>query len=541
MTTCVFYIRKSTEEHLSDGQRSREVQLAICQKIAEDNGYTHVGTYSQIVSGFSRTANRSEFERMLEDLQNRKFDVIVTFREDRLGRRVAETVRLFELCQQYGVRIHTQTRLIDPQNPQDALLYHLMAAIAQNESETTATRIKANRDYLKLRSWTGGVPPYGFTPTDRDAEGYKKLIPHPIEGRTVERMIELLLTEHKSIGEIAQSLTAEGHTTRTGQPWNYKAVQQVLLNPTLAGYATQLAKNAPSRSPRHLEPIMHQGRPVLIHQGIITPDQWEQVKAIVAPRTQIHRKSHRSPLLSGLVFCAECGRKMNAAYSSRKDRIFRRYQCPGQVYPKDTRCSNGISALVLEEFIEDYVRGLLKDDNLRAAFDAHRKNHHHTSNDTETRIKKLREAQTALTSQLHDTLNPHVIEAVTQKLNRITNELELLEEQRIQALLRHTSALTFEDIYNLFYSVTPTQRRHAIRQVLDRINIYPGQQIKGGRRGATTDMHRIELWVTGTKRPVRLPQGTPAPPTSKIECKNCNQLIQRPLFKQHYEECSAES
>lgn len=544
MTTCAIYIRKSTAEHIEYGNRSTEVQLATCKSIAESAGYTIVEVYSQIISGYSLTADRSEFRRMTEDLKQGRFEVIVAVREDRIGRRLSETSALLDLCEQHGVKIHTENGVIDPATGEGTFIYAIMSALAQQEARMTSTRIKAHIAHTKHKSWVWSIPPFGFKTAPRNADGNILLVAHPEEAPTVKRMVELLLDEHKNIGEAASVLTAEGHTTRTGKPWTYKSVQGVILNPTIAGYASETRPGAPTYSPRYLQPIRDpEGNLARIHEPLVTVEQYERLRAIALPRETRTRKTQRSPFLSGLVFCSACGSKMVGAYSSTKDKIHRRYQCPGYAFPAEQRCKNGITSLVLEELIIDFVRASLKDKSVRTALDARLKasRTENSSDSQREKIEELKEAQRAIETELEAVTNARVIGILSKKLTSVSEELEALETARNRALMRHTQALSYEDIYNLFYSLEESERRFAISQVIERITIEPSagkSEVFGGRRGSATDLSRVKIYRHGTEEPISLPPGTPAPLTAKIECRSCRQLVPREWFKPHYAECS---
>ncbi|MDT0189104.1 recombinase family protein [Rothia terrae] len=545
-TRCAFYIRKSTTEHLEEGNRSREVQRETCKQIAETSGYEVVEVYEQVVSGYSLTARRTEFERMLKDIERKRFDVLVAVREDRLGRRISETSKLLDLCEKTGVRIHTTAGIIDPKNRVGTLQYSIMAAIAQNESEMISKRVKANREHIKTKTWTGGTAPFGLIPSPRDSEGIVRLVAHPLESIAVARIASLLMDERKTLGETAKVLNDEGFVTRKGKPWTYKAVQAVVLSPSIAGYATELMPGAPSRSPRWLQPIVgSDGQPVQIHEALVSPDEWSFLKNAAAPRSTRQRKSRRAPFLSGLVYCGACGSKMVSAYSSAKDRIHRRYQCPGYAYQGDAHCKNGISALVLQEFVTTFAQASLKDPEIMEALEARVQ----ATNDTEE-VRRLQIQKDRLNNEIEELRNLIVtssrggrtMAALAERMNVVEDELDQTEALLTQEQVISHSTLSFMDIVRMFQSFEPSQRRFAVEQIVQRVDIDPSSGAIAGRvRGSATDLARIKVWRIGDESPVSVEPGTPAPLTRFIECKCCRREIERHEFKEHYAVCSSES
>lgn len=103
MTRAVIYARYS-----SDNQRDSSIadQIAVCKRIIEQNGWNLIETYADAaISGAN--PNRPDYQRLLVDAEDRKFDIVVAEALDRLSRDQEDVARLYKHLSFGGVRIIT--------------------------------------------------------------------------------------------------------------------------------------------------------------------------------------------------------------------------------------------------------------------------------------------------------------------------------------------------------------------------------------------------------------------------------------------------
>ena len=102
---CYIYTRVSTAIQV-DGY-SLEAQKDKLRKYAEFQDYTIAGEYSD--EGFSgkNIQGRLDFQRMLQDIQDRKDDVdyVLVFKLSRFGRNAADVLNSLQLMQDFGVNL----------------------------------------------------------------------------------------------------------------------------------------------------------------------------------------------------------------------------------------------------------------------------------------------------------------------------------------------------------------------------------------------------------------------------------------------------
>lgn len=136
------YCRVSTEEQDADKQES--AILEYCGR----NKFEVFKIYKDVISG--ATSSRPEFNQLLEDMRENKFDTIIVTKLDRMGRSLQHLLSLFNEFQKRGVHFIATTQNIDTSSASGKLQLHILGAFAEFErsliSERTIEGLKRKRD-----------------------------------------------------------------------------------------------------------------------------------------------------------------------------------------------------------------------------------------------------------------------------------------------------------------------------------------------------------------------------------------------------------
>src|SRR5713226_6885670 len=118
-----------------------ENQLAELRRYVEVRGWTTVEYVDRGVSGAKD--RRPALDQLITDASRRRFDVLVCWRLDRLGRNLKHLVTLLEELQALGVAFVSLGEGIDCTTPVGKLQLHILAALAEFERSRIAERVRA--------------------------------------------------------------------------------------------------------------------------------------------------------------------------------------------------------------------------------------------------------------------------------------------------------------------------------------------------------------------------------------------------------------
>jgi DNA invertase Pin-like site-specific DNA recombinase len=118
-----------------------ENQLQELRRYVEARGWSAVEYVDRGVSGAKD--RRPALDQLLTDAKRRRFDVLVCWRLDRLGRSLKHLITLLEDLQALGIAFVSLAEGIDATTPAGKLQMHILGAIAEFERARIAERVKA--------------------------------------------------------------------------------------------------------------------------------------------------------------------------------------------------------------------------------------------------------------------------------------------------------------------------------------------------------------------------------------------------------------
>ena len=118
-----------------------ENQLQELRRYVEARGWAAVEYVDKGVSGAKE--RRPALDQLLTDARRRRFDVLVCWRLDRLGRSLKHLITLLDELQAVGVAFVSLAEGIDATTPAGKLQMHILGAIAEFERERIRERVLA--------------------------------------------------------------------------------------------------------------------------------------------------------------------------------------------------------------------------------------------------------------------------------------------------------------------------------------------------------------------------------------------------------------
>jgi len=144
------YVRVSTDK------QTVENQVAALRQIAERRGWEIVEQYHDAgISGSKGRDGRPGLDQMLKDASRRKFDVIMAWAIDRLGRSLIDLLGTIQTVEACGVDLYLDQQSIDTTTPAGKLMFQVCGAFAEFERSMIQQRVRAG---LKRAAEKGNYP-----------------------------------------------------------------------------------------------------------------------------------------------------------------------------------------------------------------------------------------------------------------------------------------------------------------------------------------------------------------------------------------------
>jgi len=118
-----------------------ENQLADLRRYVQARGWSAVEFVDKGFSGSKE--RRPALDSLVADARKRRFDVVVAWRLDRLGRNLRHLVTLIEELQSLGIAFVSLGEGIDCTTPSGKLQLHILAALAEFEKARIRERVIA--------------------------------------------------------------------------------------------------------------------------------------------------------------------------------------------------------------------------------------------------------------------------------------------------------------------------------------------------------------------------------------------------------------
>jgi site-specific DNA recombinase len=235
MRTAVTYRRVSTGRQAEEGE-SLEAQQAALLRYCRDNDLQLTSEHEDAgKSGRSRTGRPGLEAAMGAVCKSR--GVLVVYSLSRLARSIKDAAAILDELRACGADLSIVDMKLDTANIYGELIFNLIAAMAQFESQLIGQRTKTGHAHLRSKHGANviGQPPYGYS----RAKGTRDIIKHPGE----QAILAAIRRWRKPIcpGEpptpysiIAQRLNEAGHVTREskrfphGGPWTEGSVYRIL-------------------------------------------------------------------------------------------------------------------------------------------------------------------------------------------------------------------------------------------------------------------------------------------------------------------------
>ena len=350
----------------SDNQREESIvaQLRACREYCQRKGYNIIKEYAD--EAYSGTNdNRPQFQRMLADADAGMFEVLVAHKIDRFGRNAYDFYKNIHRLKTAGVRIEYAGQEITD-TPEGAMMQAVMIGVSEWYVLNLSKEIKKGfRENILAGKTLGGIPLYGY---DVDP-ATKKYVINEQEAAAVRQMFSMYAGGH-SYGEIIDWLNASGYRTKRGRTFGKNSLHDLFHNRRYIGMSVGCTNYKGKNGHRNSHApddentiVVENACPAIVEREVF---EMVQTKMQENKRRAGAFSARRTYLLSGYVFCDECGAAMSGmANGDRKGNYRRYYRCGTAVKGGKSACHNrSVNADDLEALVLEKTKGMLYDDGV---------------------------------------------------------------------------------------------------------------------------------------------------------------------------------
>ncbi|MFI3227155.1 MAG: recombinase family protein [Clostridia bacterium] len=365
----VIYCRLSKEDGDKVESNSIAGQRAYCEDYISKQDDIVVVREPIIDDGFSGVAlERDGFKELEILVRAKKVDCIVVRDLSRFSRNYIDAGRYLEkIFPSLGVRFiaindNYDSLTSDPQS--DAFILPFKNLINDTYCKDISVKIRSSLEIKKKNGdYVGNFCPYGYK---RDEVNRHKLVVDE-EVREIVQMIFSLFKDGVSIGKIADRLNSMGvlspmeykrakgikfetvFKTSDNAKWEYNTVKRILVNDIYIGVLTQGKRGTPNykvksvRVKEESEWISKQDN----HEPLVSFEDFDAVNQMLK-RDMRSKDDNSENILSGFIFCGDCGGTMIRKTIPSKGKKYVYYICSSNKKNK-TCTSHSIAVSEVEE------------------------------------------------------------------------------------------------------------------------------------------------------------------------------------------------
>lgn len=502
----IVYVRQSTREQVVRHQESTKVQYGLKVRAAQLGWLPEQVVVVDDDQGQSGACAESRlgFQRVVSEVTLGRVGIILGVETSRLARSCDDWYPLLKVCSVFGTLIGDLDGVYDPGQYNDRLLLGLKGTMNEAELHLIKQRMhqgqvsKARRGELFTRLPIGYVRrPSGEVGLDPDGQ-VQEIV------RLVFRKFQEAGTQNGVLQYFVRNKLQFGHRALSGPSkgeleWRRPVrttIYNILKNPIYAGayvYGRHVVDprwRIREHSGARIKHVPLDACQVVLRDRLPAYITWEEYENNQS-RLQTNRSAwdqkgacrNGTALLTGVVVCSKCGRRMGATYSGTARH---RYSCSTAYVAHGQEACQGLSGAVLDAFVRDRLLQALRPSSLEVSMEA--------ANNLERERKELdQQWQCRLERATYaaDRAARHV-RSVDPENRLVARQLESEWEERLKDLKRLTedyerfernapSLLTeeerrriremAEDLPTLWNAPTTTdaERKEILRQVIDRV------------------------------------------------------------------------
>lgn len=485
-------------------------------------------------SGYkTAVSDRDTLQEAMEDARKKEYDILVAYKDDRIGRRMWEIGAYVMTLKNYGVDIYTvKDGCISPEG--DDIMGQMMLALrfgnAQKSSSDTGMRVKDTAQKLVQQGrFMGGTAPYGYELVlsgefSKHGRALHRLKIVPEQAEVVRHIYNLSLNREYGSFKIAKLLNEDEYykTMAPNDVWKSGTITTILTNPVYAGHMAYKRRERMNGKYHRLDSSewitsMETDEEL----QIIDSDTWNRtqekrkirtdkyIRTLEQKGVRVMRRNGGRLSLIDVIYCGYCGKKLTNgtkySYWTVKETGERRanktpvYRCQsarmGISHNKVSQFrADKVEKIVFTSILE-YIRNLQEKEDI---FEVIEKNQNQERKVLEAGIrrlekelKKTEEGIAAMEECIPEAVSGTYPLSVAELASAIRRQKERAEEQKQLLQEKKSSirevALTMEEWIQLkaeiptwqqvFQKADTETQRVLVNKLIDRIEVTEEQMV----------------------------------------------------------------
>ena len=327
------YIRVSTEDQAREGFSLPEQESRL-REFCNFKRYEIYKVYKD--AGISaKNDKRPAYQEMLEDVKNKKINVIVAFKLDRLTRSVYDIEKLMKTVNDLECDIDCLADESNTTTSNGRMVMRIMTSVSQNEIEKCSERTKLGLAGAIKQGHIPGPLPLGYQRINR------KMIPNPLTKDIVVRLYDLYL-EGKSYQTIANIYNKEQVLGKIN--WLDSTISRMITNEIYKG---DYVHGRSTKHPTYYENVV---------EPLVSKEKWEDCQ-YQKQRNARHYERTSTYLFTNKLKCSKCGCFLGGSATTKKNgNKYYYYKCE--------KCKTYFSEVDIEEQLKGFLIELNKQDEL---------------------------------------------------------------------------------------------------------------------------------------------------------------------------------
>lgn len=433
------YGRVSTEEQALRGF-SIEAQVDALKEYAKKNNMKIVDIYlDEGISGAKPPLKRPALNRLLEDVKAGKIDMILFTKLDRWFRSVKEYFKVQEILEDNKVEWKTILEDYDTSSANGQMAITIFLAVAQNERDRTAERIKVVLEHKRKNKeacFGGQAIPFGYT-KEKDPNGVMRLVKDPETEKACQEFWDILIKSN-NLNKAIRHMAHEYGITKDWKSWSRM---------TQSDFYCGIHRGVQDYCPAYVTP-----------EEFLKFQERETIKGTPTGIPYYFR---------GMMRCPQCGHKLCGNSDRRYGRVNKSYRCA----IRGRGCTNhgAVSELKIEKQLMERLDEFMRDTIAEVEIEA---NNPKNKTDAERRIKNLKEQLRRL-NVVYMSGNKSDEEyfkedaEIKLEISKAEKELEISRPRNVE----HLKDMLETDYQTLYKTFTPEEKQEFWQDLIKEIKL----------------------------------------------------------------------